>query len=475
MIIEAKPALADLPAILGDHSIEDYRKILDVRRKKLNDELKALPVRIDEAHRSMPKDLGTVDALKLETDRSLLRQLQERRATAAAGGEIAGKTLELRRIESELLDIANRARAGAGDDRQQSQALARAKDSEIRDAESLLANLRSRKRLAETELASLENRLNDKRAEFRKINEQVFEPGSGVCFACKQPLPADQKEHAEAEFNEAKAKALERNNEEGRSVKKLADAQRDLVAKATEEITSQEALVARLQEERSSIVIPEAREVDLAADPEYAAKLGEKADLEGAIDLLRTGASTELQDIDRATAEVQARISEAEQLAAKQTQKEQLQQRIEDLKRQQKDYATDLEAADREIFLMEEFTRAKVSMLTERINARFSLVSFKLFDQTIGTNALIECCEATIGGRAYADLSTSEKINAGLDIINTLADHHGFAPPIFIDNCESITHPLPTKGQQIRLKVSESDQTLRIEIESPRAQEALIA
>jgi len=55
-------------------------------------------------------------------------------------------------------------------------------------------------------------------------------------------------------------------------------------------------------------------------------------------------------------------------------------------------------------------------------------------------------------------------LNIGLDIINTLAEHFGFAPVVFIDNAESVTDILQTKGQQIRLIVSAADKKLRIEL-----------
>jgi hypothetical protein len=45
-----------------------------------------------------------------------------------------------------------------------------------------------------------------------------------------------------------------------------------------------------------------------------------------------------------------------------------------------------------------------------------------------------------------------------------MAEHFGFVPVVFIDNAESVTDILPTKGQQIRLIVSAADKKLRIEL-----------
>jgi hypothetical protein len=55
-----------------------------------------------------------------------------------------------------------------------------------------------------------------------------------------------------------------------------------------------------------------------------------------------------------------------------------------------------------------------------------------------------------------------------------MAEHFGFAPVVFIDNAESVTDILQTKGQQIRLIVSEQDKKLRVElVEKEETKEAV--
>jgi len=65
------------------------------------------------------------------------------------------------------------------------------------------------------------------------------------------------------------------------------------------------------------------------------------------------------------------------------------------------------------------------------------------------------------------------KLNVGLDIINTLAEHFGIAPPVIIDNAESVTEILPTIGQQIKLVVSAKDKVLRVETACEAVKEAV--
>ena len=107
-------------------------------------------------------------------------------------------------------------------------------------------------------------------------------------------------------------------------------------------------------------------------------------------------------------------------------------------------------------------------MLDEKINGRFKYVRFKLFNQQIN-GALDECCEALINTNGcwtpYGDANAAGRINGGIDIINTLSEYYGFEAPIFIDNAESVVDLAETKTQAIRLIVSGSDKTLRIEME----------
>jgi hypothetical protein len=112
------------------------------------------------------------------------------------------------------------------------------------------------------------------------------------------------------------------------------------------------------------------------------------------------------------------------------------------------------------MFLTDQFIRAKSAYLTDRINARFSFVRFELFETQVN-GAVKEVCNITVNGVPYDSLNHASRINAGLDVINALADYAGFAPPVFIDGCESITAPLATRGQQIQLVVSAADPALR--------------
>jgi peptidoglycan hydrolase CwlO-like protein len=70
-------------------------------------------------------------------------------------------------------------------------------------------------------------------------------------------------------------------------------------------------------------------------------------------------------------------------------------------------------------FVIERFNKLKIDTLESKINEKFKFVKFRMFETQINGGEA-ECCEALINGVPFSDANTASKINAGLDIINTL-------------------------------------------------------
>ena len=99
-------------------------------------------------------------------------------------------------------------------------------------------------------------------------------------------------------------------------------------------------------------------------------------------------------------------------------------------------------------------------MVSDKINQVFSLAKFKLFERQIN-GGIAEACEVTIDGVPYGDLNSAAKINAGLDVINSLSEKLDLKVPVFIDNAESVNKLIETDTQLVRLAVSK-DKELKI-------------
>ncbi|MDR2139570.1 MAG: hypothetical protein LBP50_08485, partial [Tannerella sp.] len=63
-------------------------------------------------------------------------------------------------------------------------------------------------------------------------------------------------------------------------------------------------------------------------------------------------------------------------------------------------------------------------------------------------------------GAKFQDTNNADKINIGLDIINTLCEFNGVSAPLFIDNSESVNEFIPVKSQLIKLTVTTDKQLI---------------
>ncbi|REK54743.1 MAG: hypothetical protein C6W55_10460 [Thermobacillus sp.] len=485
-VIASRAELADLPAILGGRTIEQHRKVVLARRKEINDELERIPDRIDEANRAKPDVSGYSEDELHEKIEALKAQIDAKQAELTRiqnGGEIAEKERRQRELEAELLAIKNELQAGTLD----KLAAKRQEIAELRrqaeEADYGIQERRRRIEAVEREIAELNEEAARLREEWRRVNAEQFDAsscGDANCPTCGQALPEEQvaaaRQKAEAEFNRRKSERLEQINQRGKQ--KVAEAQRLAHEKA-----EHERVLAELQDVRgprwAAVEVAEkelaelqAGMTDVAADPRYIKKQQELEAVKTEIAALR---SSTVSALDKVRLELAGLRTEAELLESKRAKFDVVRRqeaRIAELEQQEKELAAEFERLEHELHLLDLFTRAKVDLLESRINSKFRLAKFKLFREQIN-GGLEETCEVMVDGVPYGSLNNAARHNVGLDIITTLSEHYGIAAPIFLDNAESITRPLPTPGQQIRLIVSAGDKTLRVETEQSQIKEAV--
>jgi len=173
------------------------------------------------------------------------------------------------------------------------------------------------------------------------------------------------------------------------------------------------------------------------------------------------------------TEQIQAlneQIREQEQLKTKIFIAESQKERIAELAAKEKELSKQYEELERGIYLCEVFTKTKVSLLDDKINNKFKSVRFRLFQEQLN-GGIKDDCEVMIpteDGRMvpFTFANNAARINAGLEIIDTLSKHWNLAMPVFIDNAESVTRLLKMDTQVIRLVVSEPDKKLRLEVDA---------
>ena len=475
-VIVSNPRLSKLSEVVGNRTLEQHRKVIQARKSEINKELERIPVRIDEVQRNLPRidDIANPDELPNDIAklREQFRAKQEELAQAKAGGQVAEKTKELRMIEAQIMDLRNR-------HRQELDATLAGKREELSNIQLSLNDIRfsigSLNRSIQHNEAEI-NRLNERITKLREAwhiqNDARFEfEQSETCPTCGQALPAEQlesaREKALADFNRKKAEKLESINAEGKQLASLKSSyeeelntHRKTIEKYTKDLAELEQKETALKAEIDNIM-QGAQPIE--STPEYYQLNARYRDLQDEIRKLEADSSIAVAKIQKEIDTLSEDIRVLEQAQARLEAWKKGLQRIEDLKAEERRLAAEYEELEQQIYLTEEFIRAKVRLLEDKINSKFRMARFKLFDVQVN-GAISETCETTFNGVPYSNLNNGARLNIGLDIINTLAEHFDFAPPVWLDNAESVTDIMPTKGQQIRLIVSAADKKLRIEL-----------
>lgn len=456
-VIASDPALFDLTAMLGEHTTEERKKIVKATKSAVNDELKGIPGRIDEVNRSVSTPAKTTDTREGLDAQIAAKQTQ--RAEMRAGGGTAELRTQIAEIDAAMAKIASDARI----DHAQANASAEAA---VAVHKANAAGVESRIRTKESELAAknrevdtFARKLDELTAEHKKQSAVEF-TGATDCPSCGQALPAERVESVRATFNEDKAARLAKIIEDGKATRKLHTEATAAAGKLQVELTDMRAERDAMPTEFEAVPA-----FQFKPTAEHEALANQKGGLEARIGELTRDASAEVAKIDVAIGDLRARLTMVNAAEATVRANEAAKARIAELQSRLKELGAQAEALDREAYLLELFTRAKAGLVTDRINARFALARFKMFDVQVN-GGIVDCCEITYEGVPWAALNTGSQMNVGLDIIDGMANAIGDGnPPIFIDNAESVTEIRPTIGQQIRLIVSKPDETLRVETE----------
>ena len=460
-VIAASPKLKKLGEILKDRKLDDYQAIMAGKRKKINEELSKIPVRIDEATMGLP-DIGDIKPDSLEADIGLVKKSisdkQSELARIENGGEIAEKVKQLREAEAELFKI----RAEFGE-RINEQVLEEQK--KIDELQEKKRGLLPQCRPENVDTLGMEGQIQALRDEWQKVNAQECD-GSDTCPTCGQDLPENMVEEALANFNRQKAEKLERITAEGKRQKdRLEEAKTENAerSKKAEEVIGQ---ISGLEKQIGEIhaKIDGLKNSFVSDTPEYAAKAKEKAEIEKAIADLKSGSQEIVGKLEAEINDYETTLSALLESQQRVADHKRGQARIAELETQQKQLAKEFENIEADTFLCEEFTRAKVAMLDEKVNCEFKFARFKMFNQLVN-GGIGECCETIYGGVPYGTgLNSGHKIIVGLDIINTLSEHYNFCAPIWIDNRESVTQLPEMKAQVIGLEVSAEHKKLDVEV-----------
>ncbi len=474
----------------SNKSLEEFKKEVAAKKKKIKDDLDLVPARIDEAKRSLPessnfehieKELQFANSELESVNKSLTDVSEAAKNESAAKLSIQNQIHSLKSQRQVIIhNIKTEIEAKKYEYKSSLDSLNFRLDSASKGIDKLVLAIEDKNKLISEASAKIpvhESTLQSLRDEWTKINEKKFEFNEEECKCptCKQQLPESDRLSRRAEFernfNAETERLKEANKSKGLSIKSEIDRLKSDIEQAAKDIQYFNSEIDRHRNEaeqiNSEISKLNAPNIDVDAEVTKATWNNEKiTDIDAQVAQLEESLITRPNiesdpSLVSKKAELTAKIAELNKQLGAKSQSEQINKRITELEASECTLSQELANLEKSEFNMMQFIKAKMDIIESRINEKFSLVKFKMFERQINGGE-VECCECLINGVPYSDANTASKINAGLDIIDVLSLANDVEVPVFIDNRESVSEINMVGGQIINLFVSPVDTILRI-------------
>lgn len=441
-----------------------------VALKKLREEQKGYPIRIDEASRS----IVDIDVPALSEKKTALEE-QLKAVEAQKAGLIDG-TAAVRNIQAEIMQTKLDAESLKAERSAKLKEMKLAVYKQLSEKQSVVEDLnrkmvsieRERDRYADQ--CEADSKLIERAtAEYKEVRSRAFDTRATICPTCGREFQAEKVADIKNRFELLKEQDTQEVLERGRMLKKRIEATTAEIEKRTQEVI---ALTEQLKQVNAECEVTAqaynamTTEPDMEHDAEYMACMSKIADLEKQLASANTANEADAYS-DRINA-IKADLDEVNALLACEDSNKRAHDRIRQLQEEQRDCGQAVADQEQIVYLLEEFVKLKMNTLSDHINARFKNVRFKLFEQLIN-GGMKETCVMQINSNGsyvdYANANSAGQIQGGIDVINALSDLYGVSAPIWIDNRESCTVIPEVNGQVINLIVSPDDKSLRIEKE----------
>lgn len=322
-----------------------------------------------------------------------------------------------------------------------------------------------------------EKKVKDYNDELKALSKEQWEwdDNQSFCPYCLQPLPLDKVSEMKAQslrnFNERKAEKKKQIIQDFDSLQTLYTLVNELLVSndnnRTETINELTIANKTLKDAENKLT-----EVQNTTPRTYVDYLGENESYRQATEQIKVleeqlnqpSTDTAQQDLlaqyNEEASSLAAEISSiGEKLATKKVY-EDIQSLIEKAKKDKLTYQQQIDELDEKLAIAADYSQKSCRILEDRVNEHFGFVQWSLFKTKLNGEQE-PFCECYHDGVPYSRLNGAAKVNAGIDIAYTIADHYGVSIPIVLDECESNLAPIYRGGQQIRLSVS-PDEKLKV-------------
>jgi len=457
------------PAIVSSiarQSLESEKAKIGAQKKKLKDERDGIPSRIDELDR-MSGD--TFDFKQLENNLSIEKttlagvdkeindvneSLDGQREKITAAKDLKWtKEQALKQLERNLSEVPTLLEETDANNLQAAKLSLSKTTQEINSINSLISSW-------ELQVEAFETAKSDLLSEWSKINSStapIITENETACPSCKRELEnvGEIKENLIANFNTSKTNNLKVNQGKGLAVVKQLEELKLKIneAKPTLKPLNESKEIHRMKTVSLTSIINAPKE----APQPTADMIALKKEIESIV--IPTIEAPNTQELQAKKNEIEERISVINRSLGTKEQIEKNKARMIELQEQQKNLSQQIADLEKTEFQIDAFNKAKINLVESRINSKFKLVKFKMFEQQLNGGES-PACECLVDGVPFKGLNTASQINAGLDVINGLQEHFKILAPVFIDHRESVFQLQPMSCQLVGLMADETAKKL---------------
>lgn len=484
-----------LLAQLTGKSLEDYKREVSAKKAKVNEQLEKIPTAINaitqvtpEApdYEALKKEKAALEVELTQIEESVASAVEANRIAYNKAAKIQGEINAKRTQQQKLLfEAKDKARSEAY---KKNEAYNKA-ERELRQVESDQTNEERRYNAERSRLQGDIKRTEENKSRYKaqqdelrekwySVSAEEFTDTSNLVCPLFKHVCADRealekyeadREAARNKFYEDKQARLDNINKTGTQLTQTIEEQDGEIARLqgllaeTEE--KHETEVSGFTEKREQLrkameanprvsTEPNIKGEDI---PEWVTLQNEIATLSAGLPNADSAEASNTAGLRKRKAEITARLDEVKQKLNIRVTIETNEKRIKELKAEAETLAQEKANLQTEETTIDDFVTAQMNEVERRVNALFSRVQFKMYRTQIEDTKQVPDCICYIDGVKYSDKNAAGKVNAGLDVINTLCAFHGVSAPIFVDNAESINEFIPVSSQLVKLVVTTED------------------
>lgn len=444
-VFETNEKFTELQAMAGNNTLEEIKAINKKALQGYKDQRESIPIRIDEVSKSIVELDFSAKELQLNSLKEQLAEVELKISDTSKSYEEVGK------LKTEIAEIKTKISSIEWEEINKLDTSKKEITNKLDNVNYSISNMVNKQKkydqdilLSESSIEANEKLLSRLKEDYTTEKNRAMDENSCTCPVCQQEFPEDKKVKMQEDFQSNKDAKLLDINRNGASVKTTIKNEKSRLEEFNKQLVEVKSEIERLAPLKETLINElnsKPTEVNLSANKEYQ---DFKATL-SALEFSLSDTLENLKDTDTLKAnlnaqkqEIQSQIEIVQGVIASKKTIDDAKDRVVELKEELVQATIQAAKCERILLLLEDFEKAKMDLLSERINSKFKVVKWKLF-HTQKNGGVENVCVCMINGSQYGEntTSTTERLMAGLDIVSTLQDIYNTNAPIWIDNAES--------------------------------------